>query len=108
MEITVLIQKLKGITNNLYDYKRNIYSEIRTYIPELSECYNKLIGWIPQLNKIGIDIDTNGVIGQLQNLLIAIDKRDMILTFDTLKYEICDTLLFIDEIEKIINNGEKI
>lgn len=103
MAVKEIINCIDEIINNLYNYNINIYEELSGIIPEINKFYQDFICIIPKLNEIGFDISLDGIISQIKELSDAIENRDKVLMFDTLNYEIKDTLEFYDEILRIMN-----
>lgn len=104
-EIKSLIDKMNYIIENLYNTEINIYKEIQGIIAPINDIYVEFVSIIPKLNNIGINIDSNGVINQLKKMMDGIEKKDKVLLFDSLNYEIKDTLEYYGEILKIMNEG---
>lgn len=104
-EINNLIEKLNFIIENLYNNELNIYKEIQEIIAPINDIYVEFVSIIPKLNNIGVNIDSNGVINQLKKMMDGIEKKDKVILFDSLNYEIKDTIEYYDEILKITNEG---
>lgn len=102
MNIRELLNKISDITSNIFKQEYNIYDEVKNIIPDMQRIYKEFIELIPALNNIGMEIDINVPIMQLKNLLEALESRDKVMMFDTLNYEIKDTLSLYDEIREIM------
>lgn len=102
MNIRELLNKISDITSNIFKQEYNIYDEVKNIIPDMQRIYKEFIELIPALNNIGMEIDINVPIMQLKNLLEALESRDKVMMFDTLNYEIKDTLSLYDEIKEIM------
>lgn len=102
MNIRELLNKISDITSNTFKQEYNIYDEVKNIIPDMQRIYKEFIELIPALNNIGMEIDINVPIMQLKNLLEALESRDKVMMFDTLNYEIKDTLSLYDEIKEIM------
>lgn len=103
MAVKEIINCIDEIINNLYNYNINIYEKLSGIIPDINKLYQDFINIIPKLNEIGFDISMEGIISQIKELSDAIENRDKVLMFDTLNYEVKDTLEFYDEILRIMN-----
>lgn len=104
-KINSLIEKINYIVENLYNTEINIYKEIQGIIAPINDIYVEFVSIISKLNNIGINIDSNGVINQLKKMMEGIEKKDKVLLFDSLNYEIKDTIEYYGEILKIMNEG---
>lgn len=102
MNIRELLNKISDITGNIFKQEYNIYDEVKKIIPDMQRIYKEFIELIPALNNIGMEIDINVPIRQLKNLLESLESRDKVMMFDTLNYEIKDTLALYDEIKEIM------
>ena len=102
MNIRELLNKISDITSNIFKQEYNIYDEVKNIIPDMQRIYKEFIELIPALNNIGMEIDINVPIMQLKNLLEALESKDKVMMFDTLNYEIKDTLSLYDEIKEIM------
>lgn len=98
-----IIKKIEYICDNIYNNNVNIYKEINDFIPKLNSIYEEFIALVPGLNSVGLDISIDGLIQQLGALLSAIEKQDKVCLYDTLNYEIKDTILYYQEINNILN-----
>lgn len=54
---------------------------------------------MPELKSAGIEIDEEIILQQVKNLNDAIQHKDMIELYDTLKYEVADTFHIYREIK---------
>lgn len=99
------MRKIDWMTDSIYNYDFNIYSELNKIIPSIQKYYGEFIELIPRLNKIGMKIDMKSVVGQIKTLSVALDNMDSVIMFDTLRYEIKDTLRLYGEIKEIMEQG---
>ena len=102
MTIQQLIMEVNDLTKNMFREDYNIYMKFNNLFPYIHKYYQELIGLIPTLKSIGLGIDSRKVLDQLRGLSEAIEKRDTILLFDTLHYEVTDTLNLFKEIKEIM------
>ena len=72
-------------------------------LEEIEKIYIEFMSIIPQLNKIGMDISLDGISQQLTTISRAISDFDRVQMYDSFEYEIKDTLVFYNEIKKIMN-----
>lgn len=68
-------------------------------IRDIIEIYTSLITQVPELKSAGIEIDEEIILQQVKNLNDAIQHKDMIELYDTLKYEVADTFHIYREIK---------
>ncbi len=101
MDIKELLVMVSDMTDNIFKQDYNIYDRVKKIIPDMQKAYKEFIELIPALNNIGMDIDIV-VVGQLKNLLKSLENKDKAMMFDTLNYEIRDTLSLYDEIKEIM------
>lgn len=102
MDIKELLVMVSDMTDNIFKQDYNIYDRVKEIIPDMQKAYKEFIELIPALNNIGMDIDINVVVGQLKNLLKSLENKDKAMMFDTLNYEIRDTLSLYNEIKEIM------
>lgn len=93
------------MTGNIYNGCFNIYSELEKIIPYIEKYYREFIELIPQLNDIGMEIDMKTLVNQIKTLSTALEKRDSVIIFDTLRYEVKDILRLYGEIKEIMEQG---
>lgn len=70
--------------------------------PYIRQYYQEFIVLIPDLNRIGMEIDANKMLEQLRGLSNAIERKDRVMLFDTLYYEITDTMSLYNQIKEIM------
>ena len=102
MNINELIIKISDITENIFKKEYNIYDNVKKIIPDIQKTYQEFIELIPGLNSIGMEIDMEVILQQLKNLSESIAGRDKVMLFDSLNYEIKDTLALYAEIKNIM------
>ena len=105
MIIPKLIEEIKNITENMFQNTCNVYMEFNNIFPYIRQYYQEFLELIPDLNEIGMEIDANKLVEQLRNLSDAIERKDKVLLFDTLYYEITDTMRLFNEIKEIMEQG---
>lgn len=99
-----LIARIDEFVMNIYSYDIGIYNTISELITDINYHYVDFIKLIPKLNEIGMNIDAEGITQQIVHLSDSIKYFDRIEIYDTLKYEIRDTLTFYNEILEIMNS----
>ena len=102
MKITELIENVNDIIKEMFNEDCNVYIKMKDILVTITETYNEFIKIVPDLNNIGMEINMDVILGQLSNMLDAIEKRDKVQLFDTLKYEILSTLDLYREIRTIM------
>ena len=60
-------------------------------LKDIIEIYTNLLTQLPELKNAGIDIDEEILLQQVKNLNDAIQHKDMMELYDTLKYEVAET-----------------
>lgn len=68
-------------------------------LKEIITIYTDFIGQLPKLKHAGLDIDDDLILQQVKNLNDAIQRKDMIELYDTLKYEVAATFDIYKEIQ---------
>ena len=103
------MEEIKGLIHDIDVYTEHIFEheffggvELKRMGEHLEKVYMDFLNLIPSLNKIGMNIDKNLVLGQISNLTEAIKRKDLVLLFDTLRYEILDTLHFYCEVRELM------
>lgn len=102
MTIQELIIEIKNLAENMFDNTYNVYMEFNRIFPYIRQYYQEFIVLIPNLNRIGLEIDANKMLEQLRQLSNAIERKDKVMLFDTLYYEITDTMNLFNEIKEIM------
>ena len=72
---------------------------------DMIEIYTSFITQIPELKNAGIEIDEETILQQVKNLNDAIEQKDLIELYDTLKYEVADTFRIYREIKTEMEQG---
>lgn len=67
-------------------------------VANINGIFTELIDNIPKLWQYDIDIPSDVIIQQLNNMLESYEKKDVMMLTDTLRYEITDTLQFYKEV----------
>ncbi len=102
MTIQELIIEIRNLAENMFQNTYNVYMKFNEIFPYIRQYYQEFIVLIPDLNRIGMEIDANKVLEQLRRLSTAIERKDKVMLFDTLYYEITDTMNLYGEIKKIM------
>lgn len=102
MKIIELIENVDDIIKEMFNKNCNVYIKMKDILVTITETYNEFIKIVPDLNNIGMEIDMEIILGQLRNMSEAIEKRDKVQLFDTLKYEVWSTLDLYREIRTIM------
>lgn len=74
-------------------------------LKDIIEIYADFIGQLPELKDAGLDIEDELVLQQVKNLNDAIQHKDLIELYDTLKYEVSDTFYIYKEIKMETEQG---
>lgn len=106
MDISELVNGIKKTAGQMIAGDVGFAKSFQKLIPHLTVIYEAYIELIPALNEIGMDIDSQKVIGQIREVTDNISDMDKIRMFDLLYYEIPDTLLVYDEIRSIMNEEQ--
>ena len=102
MTIQELIIEIKNLTENMFQNTYNVYMKFHDIFPYIRQYYQEFIVLIPDLNRIGMEIDANKMLEQLRGLSNAIERKDRVMLFDTLYYEITDTMSLYNQIKEIM------
>lgn len=106
MKVNEVIEKINEMLEKMYDANYNVYVGLTQVLPFIDIIYQTFLKMVPQLNEIGMELDAEGILQQLRDVISAIEKKDKVLLFDCLYYEIKETLLLYQEIESIMESGE--
>lgn len=68
-------------------------------LKDIIDIYTSFIGQLPALKGAGLDIDEEIILQQVKNLNDAIQHKDLIELYDTLKYEVENTFEIYKEIK---------
>lgn len=94
-----LISEIPCIVKLLRQNKGNeAYNKFGEMFGELNNAMLTFINAIPAINSMGLDIPTDVVISQLNNMVEGFQYKDNVLLADTLEYEIMETMKLYDEI----------
>ena len=101
------IQKLKECTASAEAIADTLYANdvpatqqlISETVKNINGIYLEYINRAEELKKHDIDIPADILLSQMQNLMEAIDSKDIIKLADTMIYEIKEGLLFFTDIE---------
>lgn len=102
MTIQELIIEIKNLTENMFQNTYNVYMKFNDIFPYIRQYYQEFIVLIPDLNRIEMEIDANKMLEQLRGLSNAIERKDRVMLFDTLYYEITDTMSLYNQIKEIM------
>ncbi len=105
MNIKEIINCIEKLTEEMFRADINIYEKINGILSDVQREYGEFIALMPELNRIGMDMDADAAVAQLRNLSDAIEHRDTVQLYDTLKCEISDTLGVYAEIKNIMEQG---
>lgn len=100
--ITYLKESITDIIKVLRIGKVNQGSEMfLKQFSRINSIYAELIEKAEYYKEKEIEIPTEVLVMQLQNLLDAYENKDIIMLADTLEYEVNNAILFYEEIRKI-------
>lgn len=101
-KLTDITDMLKKINDIYMDICRTdsekAYLALSKVITDIAEIMSEFIGKCELLVNYGVDIPTDVLLAQLQNLLDGFEHRDFVMMADTLHYEIADSLQLYSEI----------
>lgn len=101
--IQELVDEIDCIVKKIHSTEADTYIQFSELISKIQMKYEEFVRIIPSLNEIGMDISIEGVVSQLNELYSAVKVFDKVRIYDCLEYNIKDTLLFYNEILKIMN-----
>lgn len=81
------------------------FPDMGNKLKDIIEIYSDFVGQIPQLKYEGLNIDEEIILQQVQNLNEAVQCKDLIKLYDTLKYEVADTFGIYKEIKMEMEQG---
>ncbi len=94
-----LIRDIPLVVKLLRQNKGNeAYTQFGKMFSELNNAMLTFINAIPAINSMGLDIPTDVVISQLNNMVEGFQYKDNVLLADTLEYEIMESMKLYDEI----------
>lgn len=102
MTIQELIIEIKNLAESMFCDTCNVYMKFNHIFPYIKQYYQEFIGLVPDLNRIGMEIDSKKMLAQLRELSNAIERKDKVMMFDALYYEIADTMKLFGEIKEIM------
>ena len=109
------IQKLKEYVKTAEDIADMLYandvSEAQQIIGETVKDVNNIyLGYINRADELkgrGIEVPVDILLSQMQNLMTAIDSKDIIMLADTMLYEIKEAILFFIDIENELGGTQE-
>lgn len=102
MNITEVIEQIEKLTKNIFNEKINSYECFFKLYLYIKEYYDEFIKLLPDLNAIGVDIEMERLLQDMREMAEAIEKKDKVLLFDTLKYRVTETLGWYKQIKEIM------
>lgn len=107
-KIKICVNEFESISDKLYIGDGSGVIEIKNILDDAVALINIFIRIIPSLNQMGLDIPKEIIEGQIHNLEEGLENRDFFLIADTLKYEINDTLMVVNDLvtEGVIKDEE--
>jgi hypothetical protein len=101
MDIKTLINKITKLTEDMFKEECNRYADFNALFPDIRRYYMQLMNLMSDLGQEGAT-NMNLLLEQMRNLSEAIEKRDSVLLYDTLYYEVRETLrLYQEVLEKV-------
>ncbi|MFQ9933208.1 MAG: hypothetical protein ACLRVQ_02100 [Lachnospiraceae bacterium] len=101
-EIEEIIDNINKYTEHIFEGGFNEGTTLKKIAESIQKIYMEFITIIPSLNDMGMNINREIIVGQIRNITDSIKRKDTVLLFDTLRYEILDTLKFYNEIKNIM------
>lgn len=98
MDTENLLKKIDSMIQKIYQSENEIYKDLDESMPSVQQHYIKFLEMIPELQKEGIEIDSNIILQQLKNLSAAIENKDTVLLYDTLQFEVKPLLEVYQEV----------
>lgn len=103
MEILSVINDMDEIIDNIYSDDAQLYMKINNIVRSISDLIYEFMNLIPSLNEIGMNISEDDILSQIKKLMYGIEKKDKVVIYDSIGFEIRDTLIFYNEIKKIMS-----
>lgn len=105
METDKIQQVIDWIDTDPWLQSESEFVNMGDKLKDIIYIYTDLIGNLSNLKQIGIDIDEEIILQQVKNLNDAIQHKDLIELYDTLKYEVAETFQIYKEIKMEKDNG---
>ncbi len=107
-ELKEYVKAAENISNMLY---ANDVSGAQQIIGDTVKNVNNIyLGYINRTDELegrGIEVPVDILLSQMQNLMTAIDSKDIIMLADTLLYEIKEGMLFFTDIENELGGTQE-
>lgn len=91
MEIQKIQHTLDWIATEPCLKSETEFLDMGDWLKDIIEIYTNLLTQLPEFKNAGINIEEEIILQQVKNLNDAIQHKDMIELYDTLKYEVADT-----------------
>ena len=102
MDINEIMESIDRLTGELYKENSNLYEKFLKLYPIIKNSYEEFIALLPRLNEIGIDIKSERLLQDMRDISDAIENKDKVLFFDTLKFRVRETLGWYKQIIEIM------
>lgn len=99
MERRKIEEVIEKITQEACLSEEEAFPSLEGYIQDIVAIYMSLIEALPAYKEQGIDLPEEVILQQVKNLEEAIQHKDMIKLYDTLKFEVLDTFNLYREIQ---------
>lgn len=108
MEIDKIEQVIDWIDTEPCLQSESEFLDMGDKLKNIIDIYTDFIEQSPVLKKNGLDIDEGIILQQVKNLNEAIQHKDLIELYDTLKYEVKNTFQIYKEIKMEINRDDRL
>lgn len=102
MNVTEVMEKIDILTKEIYMKNINAYERFLELYPYIKLYYEEFLRLIPELNRIGLEIESERLVQDMRDISEAIEKKDKVLFFDTLTYRVSETLGWYRQIKEIM------
>jgi hypothetical protein len=99
MDIEALLNSIEQFTDSMFEEEYKRYEKFQKLLPGIQRYITELIQLMAGLGAEGRN-NIEKLMQQMRNLSEAIEKKDTVLLFDTVYYEIKDSLYLYQEILK--------
>lgn len=105
MEADQIQQVIDWIEAEPCSQSESDFPDMGDKLKEIIAIYTDFIEQLPELKYVGLDIEDELILQQVKNLNDAIQHKDLIELYDTLKYEVADTFRIYKESKMELEQG---
>lgn len=99
MEIHKVKEVIEKIQSEACVSEEETFRALEGYLPDIIAVYMALIEELPVYKQQGVELPEDVILQQVRNLEEAVQHKDMIKLYDTLKYEVLNTFEIYHELK---------